>query len=123
MIATDFNVAIDNSGVHSTLRPEIIVVTIIIFYICYNFPCFLDLPIDLLLRGEFHQTGIPAIIGVTQNEGGYFVIPIKGIYTIQCIFNDLFHITVISFVLVNQHKNSSNPILFLSVNGSHSTES
>lgn len=38
-----------------------------------------DLPINLLLRGEFNQVGISAIIGVTQNEGAFFVMPIKGL--------------------------------------------
>ena len=84
---------------HNTLRPKIIalIIIIIIFYMvfCLQFSLFLDLPINLLLRGEFNQVGISAIIGVTQNEGAFFVMPIKGMYTIQCIFNDLFHVTII----------------------------
>lgn len=36
-----------------------------------------DVPINLFLRGEFNQTGIPAIIGMTNNGGGFFVIPVE----------------------------------------------
>ena len=40
---------------------------------------FADLPFNLLVKGKFNQT-VPAMIGVTQNEGGYDVIPLKGSY-------------------------------------------
>lgn len=101
--------------VHNTLRPKIIalIIIIIIFYMvfCLQFSLFLDLPINLLLRGEFNQVGISAIIGVTQNEGAFFVMPIKGMYTIQCIFNDLFHITIICLSQSTQELFKSNIVL------------
>ena len=38
---------------------------------------FADLPYNLLVNGKFNQT-VPAMIGVTRNEGGFFVLPVKG---------------------------------------------
>ena len=42
-----------------------------------------DLPFNLLVNGEFNQT-VPAMIGVTQNEGGFFVLDMKG-YTVNIL--------------------------------------
>lgn len=41
--------------------------------------CFADHPFNLLVNGKFNQT-VPAMIGVTKNEGGFFVLPVKGIH-------------------------------------------
>lgn len=37
-----------------------------------------DFPYNLLVGGKFNQT-VPAMIGVTRNEGGFFVLPEKGV--------------------------------------------
>ncbi|KAJ7340287.1 hypothetical protein OS493_003020 [Desmophyllum pertusum] len=37
-----------------------------------------DHPFNLLVNGKFNQT-VPAIIGMTKNGGGFFVLPFKGI--------------------------------------------
>ena len=39
--------------------------------------CFTDHPFNLLVNGKFNQT-VPAMIGVTKNEGGFFVLRFKG---------------------------------------------
>ncbi|KAJ7388536.1 hypothetical protein OS493_037054 [Desmophyllum pertusum] len=39
---------------------------------------FADHPFNLLVNGKFNQT-VPAIIGMTKNGGGFFVLPFKGI--------------------------------------------
>lgn len=44
---------------------------------CHSTLYFADLPYNLLVNGKFNQT-VPAMIGVTRNEGGFFVLPVKG---------------------------------------------
>lgn len=38
---------------------------------------FVDHPFNLLVNGKFNET-VPAMIGVTKNEGGLFVLNIPG---------------------------------------------
>lgn len=44
---------------------------------CHSTLYFADLPYNLLVNGKLNQT-VPAMIGVTRNEGGFFVLPLKG---------------------------------------------
>ena len=58
----------------------VITISIVLFFDTYMSLYtlyFADLPYNLLVNGKFNQT-VPAMIGVTRNEGGFFVLPVKG---------------------------------------------
>lgn len=56
---------------------SIVLLFFFLTHTCHSTLYFADLPYNLLVNGKFNQT-VPAMIGVTRNEGGFFVLPVKG---------------------------------------------